>query len=288
MISRKLLFISTFFIVMILLVGCSNFKLPFDFSKDEEHKESVDLQLKNEEIVNDETENQDEKGNEQQNRENTSDEWVLNEQFFTKTELIDGIQVILNPENILSIVNKETSLPSSYVPPDLVYPNVIFSFGDAKVEKRYIRKEAGDALEKLFDLGKKQNIHLFAVSGYRSYIRQKSVFDNEVKNYGLEHAEKLVATPGESEHQSGLAMDITSSSVNYTLTEDFGATTEGKWVKDNAHLFGFIIRYPKGKETITGYNYEPWHLRYVGVQIATLIYENDLTLEEYFNKVKKV
>lgn len=93
---------------------------------------------------------------------------------------------------------------------------------------------------------------------------------------------------GKSEHQTGLAMDETSRSVNLEITEEFGETKEGKWVKENAHRACFIIRYPIGKESITGYQYEPWHLRYVGKEKVSAIYENELTLEEYFQKVKKI
>ena len=87
--------------------------------------------------------------------------------------------------------------------------------------------------------------------------------------------------PGQSEHQSGLAADVSSPSVNYALTESFGKTDEGIWLAQNAHKFGFIIRFPDGKESITGYLYEPWHIRYVGESVATEIYAKDLTLEEY-------
>ena len=98
----------------------------------------------------------------------------------------------------------------------------------------------------------------------------------------------VVANPGFSEHQTGLAMDISSLSANRDLTEEFGETIEGKWLKENAHLFGFILRYPKGKESITGYQYEPWHFRYVGEKVAPIIFSKNLTLEEYFKKVEKI
>jgi D-alanyl-D-alanine carboxypeptidase len=97
-----------------------------------------------------------------------------------------------------------------------------------------------------------------------------------------------VAIPGSSEHQSGLAMDIASKSTDLNLTEGFAETIEGKWLAENAHRFGFILRYPKGKEAITNYEYEPWHFRYVGEKAATVIYQHDWTLEEYFKEVKKI
>ncbi len=216
------------------------------------------------------------------------DEWVLEEQYFNDVSNMDGILVILNPENVLSLVNKQHTLPDYYTPEDLVAPNVAFSFGNVDVPKRYMRKEAAVALEKLFEAAKNDEMHLFAVSGYRSYSAQLAVFNSQVNKWGKDKANETVAIPGQSEHQTGLAMDISSQSNNLHLTESFGETPEGNWVRENAHKYGFIIRYPKGKEEITGYQYEPWHLRYVGVKIATQIYENQLTLEEYFDKVEKM
>src|SRR5699024_2575641 len=101
---------------------------------------------------------------------------------------------------------------------------------------------------------------------------------------GIEAANRYSAKPGQSEHQTGLVMDITSESVNFDLSEDFGKTPEGEWVANNAHLFGFIIRYPEGKEDITGYIYEPWHLRYLSPDVATAVFESELTYEEFFAK----
>lgn len=116
----------------------------------------------------------------------------------------------------------------------------------------------------MFDAAKKEGYELAAVSGYRSYDRQKVIFDNEVSLKGERKAKEAVAYPGESEHQTGLAMDISSRSNGFELNEAFGSTADGKWVQDNAYKYGFIIRYPKNKEDITKYEYEPWHLRYVG------------------------
>ena len=97
----------------------------------------------------------------------------------------------------------------------------------------------------------------------------------------MEAADQYSARPGHSEHQTGLTIDITSESVHEGLTEAFGETEEGEWVAQNAHRFGYIIRYPQNRVSETGYQYEPWHLRYVGVKIATEIYEDQLILEDY-------
>ncbi|RHW42252.1 D-alanyl-D-alanine carboxypeptidase family protein [Neobacillus notoginsengisoli] len=213
---------------------------------------------------------------------------VLEAVYFNQVAEANGKKVILNPENMLSLVNKEFFLSSDYKPKDLMKPDIPFSFGDQDVEKSLIREEAGLALEEMFMKAAEQNIEIFAVSGYRSYTRQKALFDAEVKKSGSAKATQLVALPGQSEHQTGLTMDITSRSTNLNLTEEFGETVEGKWLAENAHKFGFILRYPKGKESITGYQYEPWHFRYVGREAAKTIYENDWTLEEFFNEVEKI
>ena len=208
--------------------------------------------------------------------------------FFNEIAQVDGEKIIQNPENKLTLVNKVFALPEDYIPGDLVRPAVEFSFGNQDIEKSYMRQEAASALEKMFADAKSQDIHLFAVSGYRSYQRQDDNFHNKVNKIGEEAAAKIVAYPGNSEHQTGLAMDISSQSANFKLTEQFGGTPEGKWLMENAHRFGYILRYPKGLETITGYNYEPWHYRYVGLKAAAEIYKNQLTLEEYFNIVEKI
>lgn len=213
---------------------------------------------------------------------------TLEEPFFNQIKEVNGKQTIANPENRMVLVNKEFSLPADYEPADLVSPNVPFSFGDAEVPQRYIRKEAAAALERLFAQAAAEGIELFAVSGYRSYERQTGILNVEKERKGDTTALETVALPGQSEHQTGLAMDVTSKSADMDITEKFGDTPEGKWVQANAHEFGFIIRYQKGKEEITKFSYEPWHLRYVGVKEATEIYENQLTLEEYFKKVKKI
>lgn len=192
----------------------------------------------------------------------------------------EGKNIVKNPDDILVLVNKERNLKSDYKPTDLVIPNVRFSF-DGNSEKKYLRSEAAKALEELFSEGERQGIILYAVSGFRSYSTQERIFNNKVNKVGIEAANKVVAYPGQSEHQTGLAMDVSSKSAGFSLEENFGQTVEGKWLKDNAHRFGFIIRYPKEKIDITKYNYEPWHLRYVGIEAASEIYEKQISLEEY-------
>ncbi|MFE8695828.1 D-alanyl-D-alanine carboxypeptidase family protein [Cytobacillus sp. FJAT-53684] len=266
----------------LLLSGCSQVdslleKVPF-LQKDNESESTIDKTDANKEQqdLNQETDQAEE------------DVPTLDAKFFNEVKVVDGKNVIQNPTNFLVLVNKELSLPDGYIPEDLVRPNVLFSFGDQDIEKSYMRQDAATALEIMFEEAKKAGIHLFAVSGYRSYTRQSQVFSAEVSKFGEENASLSVAIPGTSEHQTGLSMDLSSQSAQFELSEQFGETTEGKWMAENAHHYGFILRYPKGKEGITGYKYEPWHFRYVGKEAAAVIYENKWTLEEYFGTVKKI
>ncbi|WP_166242028.1 M15 family metallopeptidase [Paenibacillus turpanensis] len=194
----------------------------------------------------------------------------------------NGKAVVTNATAVTVVVNKQRSLPDNYVPSNLVQPDVPFSFS-GKSEKKLLRQEAADALEALFEKAKEDKIELYAVSGYRSYQTQKVIYQANVAAQGKQEASRYSAVPGESEHQTGLAMDVSSRSAKFALEEVFGTTPEGKWLSEHAHEFGFIIRYPKGKESITGYAYEPWHIRYVGKTIAAAIKEKNITLEEYFN-----
>lgn len=191
--------------------------------------------------------------------------------------------IVENPEAIDVLVNRINNLPDTYVPEDLVtlteVPTVL-----TNPEVNQLRLSAYDALKLLFEGAKEAGFELFARSGYRSYNTQVALYSSYVNNHGQEAADTFSAKPGQSEHQTGLSMDITSESMSYQLSELFGDTDEGKWVSENAHKYGFIIRYPKGKENVTGYMYEPWHIRYLGVELATEVYESGLTLEEYFEQ----
>lgn len=196
---------------------------------------------------------------------------------------LDSGIVVSNTNNILVLVNKDYRLPSNYIPNDLVVPNIPFSFKGYH-SKKLMRKDAAYALESLFRHAMEEEIDIYAVSGYRSYLRQEYIFTYKVMERGIDLANRTSAKPGESEHQTGFAMDVISPSVDYRLTQYFGETKEGKWLKENAAKHGFIIRYPKGKENITGYSYEPWHIRYVGENAARFIMKENITLEEYLGK----
>ncbi|WP_339253436.1 M15 family metallopeptidase [Sporosarcina sp. FSL W8-0480] len=164
--------------------------------------------------------------------------------------------------NGVLIANKKYPLPSTFAP------------GESK--------EAREAFEEMSAEAKLSGINLTAFSTYRSYEYQTSLYDRYVKRDGVEKADRYSARPGYSEHQTGLAFDI--GEVNYEkhwASSSFGETEAGKWVAANAYRYGFILRYPKGKEEITGYMHESWHFRYVGKEVAEEIFKRNITLEEY-------
>lgn len=197
----------------------------------------------------------------------------LKEDIFYK-----NIHLIENPDDLLVLVNKNNQLSSSYIPTDLETISNQYANDGKK-----LRKEAKNAFESLsrdaFILG----YRIVAVSAYRDYFYQKDLFEHYVKEKGLDYALTCSSKPGHSEHQTGLAVDVEGSNRDY---DHFEESDEFIWMKENAHHYGFIMRYPKGKEFITGFKYEPWHYRYVGKEIATYIYENNLTLEEYLFSLK--
>ena len=177
---------------------------------------------------------------------------------------------VFDSNSITVCVNKERNLSSDYEPQDLVLPNIRMAVSS---DKLYMRSEAATALEKLFNAAEEDGIYLYGVSGYRSYYYQESIY-NPYSGYS--------APPGASEHQLGLAMDVNAGYYGSNLVTEFGYTEEGIWVEENAHKYGFIVRYLPGKEHITGYYYEPWHIRYVGVELATELKNKGITLEEYY------
>lgn len=201
----------------------------------------------------------------------------------TNTTAYLEIVTINDYNNRLIVANKDRSLPSNWRPSDLVPVKVPYR---GRPEAAYMRKEASEALTRLFAKAKRDKINLYAVSGFRSYELQKSIYARNVAQNGEATASMQSAYPGKSEHQTGLAMDISCPALGYSLKQSFGNTREGKWLKENASEFGFIIRYPKGKEPITGYIYEPWHIRYVGREAAVEIMRRGITLEEYLGLKK--
>ncbi|PGY05011.1 D-alanyl-D-alanine carboxypeptidase family protein [Bacillus sp. AFS031507] len=200
------------------------------------------------------------------------------------SETDDSIVVVTHPESIPVLVNKQNKLPENYTPLDLVYANIPFIF-EKKSEKRKMRAVAATAIEKLFAGAKLQGVNLLGVSAYRSHGAQTALFNSYVKQDGYKKAMTYSAVPGTSEHETGLAIDVTGENGTCAAEACFEGTREAKWLDKHAPEYGFIIRYPKGKDHITGYTYEPWHLRYVGKTIAKKIMARGITLEEYYNSV---
>ena len=172
---------------------------------------------------------------------------------------------------------------ADYVPVDLVRPE--YCATNRSADGQYMTREACDAFNKLAYDASQLGYEIVVTTAYRSYNFQSYLYNSYVQRDGQEAADRYSARPGTSEHQSGLAADVSSPSVNYELVQAYGDTSEGIWLAENCYKYGFIIRFPDGDEGITGYMYEPWHIRYVGQDIAREIYALDLTLEEYVEKI---
>ena len=184
-------------------------------------------------------------------------------------------------ESDMILVNKEYGLPKDYVPSDLTPVNITFAQGVAE-SKKQMRADAARALEAMFAAALEDGIELLGISGYRSYYTQRNIYERRLQEAGEKHVSRYNAKPGHSEHQTGLAMDVGCPGY-VDLTERFARTPAYRWLKKNAHLYGFIIRYTEYGEEETGYAFEPWHVRYVGEE-ATAIWESGLTLEKYVEK----
>ncbi|MGL4739769.1 MAG: M15 family metallopeptidase [Sarcina sp.] len=202
-------------------------------------------------------------------------------------DIVDVFNIIRNNDNDLVILcNKDIMLGESYIPTDLVIPKVPLTH-DKTAQQSQLRKPAAEALEKMLSDAKKVAglEELYLVSGYRSYDYQYNIFHNSMRNRGKEHTEKYMAKPGHSEHQTGLTADISTRGMGFALIESFENTKEGQWLANNAHKYGYILRYPKDRVETTGYAYEPWHFRYVGVEVSTYMFENKLVLEDIYDSL---
>lgn len=197
-----------------------------------------------------------------------------------KSKFYQDIVETPNTNSLLVLVNQNYRLDEFYAPTDFVPVDVPVT-PYSQVNTNYLRRDAADATELLFSKAQEAGYELTLRTGYISYSVQKSLYNQDVYEMGLEYADKFNSRPGHSEHQTGLAIDITTPSINNELSLEFADTEEGKWVLAHAHEYGFIIRYPENRESEVGYFYEPYHLRYVGVEVATEIFENNWTLEDY-------
>ena len=177
-------------------------------------------------------------------------------------------------KGILMLVNKFNYLEEDFQVEELVDMSVMYAFSGKQIDKRVY-----DSFKSMSSAAGKEGLKVVANSTYRTYEYQEKTYNSIKASKGLEYADKVAARPGYSEHETGLAIDI--STLNST-SENFEDTEEFKWLQEHAHEYGFILRYPKGKEYITGYDYESWHYRYVGVDVATKIKKENITFDEYY------
>lgn len=174
----------------------------------------------------------------------------------------------------LMLVNKFNYLDENYAPDDIVKVSMQFAYGDNE-----IKKEVYEKFRSMYNDAKKEGLYLIITSSYRDYNFQKELWDSYANQKGDEWADSVSARAGYSEHQTGYTLDIVTYNANMS---SFEKTDEFKWLQDNAYKYGFILRYPKDKEDITGYSYESWHYRYVGKDVATKIKKLGITFDEYY------
>ncbi len=192
-----------------------------------------------------------------------------NNDFYTNTKETDV------SKNELMLINKYNYLTASYNPDDLEVFTNVYAYG----ENQSLRKDAYDAFIEMWNSANKDGYKLIVNSSYRSYDEQKKIYDDYSSWYGEEDADKKAARAGYSEHQTGLAVDIQSYC---SQNKDFEECEEFTWLTNNAYKYGFILRYPKDKEYLTGYKYESWHYRYVDKKVSKYIHDNDITFDEYY------
>ncbi len=182
--------------------------------------------------------------------------------------------IVKNPEDVTVLINKVNQIPEGWKPNDL----------ESVIDSQYmmLRKEANAAYSKFYQAAKDKGIEIYSISAYRENEKQELFWNNQVKVYGEEYASQYSAYPGRSEHQLGLAIDVSYKKTGDRLSESVATSPVGEFIESDAYKYGFILRYPKDKVAITNYGYEPWHIRYVGVDLATKLHKEKITLEEYY------
>jgi len=193
-----------------------------------------------------------------------------NEEYYTgdrKSNIDGGLEII---------ANKYYTMGMDYVPENLVDVPITHRYSD----RVQITQETYDAFMEMWDAANSEGIYLILASGYRSAKEQKEVYDEYEKGYGTEFADNIAARPGYSEHQTGLAIDMYSKECASAKT--FKDSKTYAWLMENAYKYGFILRYPENKKELTGYNYESWHYRYFGKDLAKKIHDSGLTYDEYY------
>lgn len=181
--------------------------------------------------------------------------------------------IVENPDDVTVLVNKLHEIPEGWKPDDLE---------DVIDCHQQLRHEANEAYTKFYQAAKAKGIAIYTISGYREPETQQLYWDNSVKVFGEEHAIQYNAYPRRSEHELGLSVDISYTTEGDRLSEKVADSALGKFIESDAYKYGFILRYPQDKVRITGYSYEPWHIRYVGVDLATKLHNENITLEEYY------
>ena len=194
---------------------------------------------------------------------------------------VQTIKVTNKGDNLLVLINKTIRLSSSYYPKDLIGLDTSIKASSSGMQ---LRSGAANALLRMFNDARKKGHTYHVNSTYRSYQTQVSTYNYWVSQVGTYEANRFSARPGHSQHQLGTAVDITSSTVDNKLMASFGNTPEGKWLTQNGYKYGFALSYPSGYEQVTGYTYEPWHLRYIGVANAANMKNSGLILELYLQK----
>lgn len=189
-----------------------------------------------------------------------------------------GLYSIEQADSLWVVVNKQRIYtPIDYAPVDLVVPEVPFN------NPPLLREEAAQALESMLHAAREADADFVIQSSYRSFVVQQRIKQRSIERWGPEVSDGRSARAGHSEHQSGLAVDLTTKTGLCTLDPCFGQTSVGEWLAENSWRYGFILRYLPGKTDITGYIYEPWHFRYVGLELAEQVYQRGYpTLEEFF------
>lgn len=181
----------------------------------------------------------------------------------------------------LVLVNKEEIVDEDYAPEELVYIDESMRAADRAPQYQRMQPEAAAAFEELVNAAAEDGMTIKVTTAYRPYSYQADLYYYYLAVKGEEWTQQYSAPPGTSEHQTGLAADVSCEEINYELDVSFGETAEGEWLRQHAHEYGYILRYQEGQEDITGYSYEPWHIRYVGKEAAEVITEKGITLEEF-------
>ncbi len=216
---------------------------------------------------------QDQAGNETKKTLTVDVVHFINENLYDPEDI--KATVVDNPDDVTVLVNKAYQLPEDWAPNDL----------EKTIDSGHmLRKEANQAYSEFYNAAKKKGIEIYTISAYRTKEKQELYWNNQVNVMGKEHAIMYSAYPRRSEHETGLAIDVCYAPSSDYLNESVKDSDLGKFIESDAYKYGFVLRYPEDKVKITNYNYEPWHMRYVGKELAKTLHEQNITLDEYYNR----